>query len=39
MRTNDCVPALQQMLARLQAGYGYSSTDALLVLKDILAQV
>ena len=30
---------LQEMLARLQQEYGYSTEDAFLVLKDILAQV
>ena len=39
VRTEDYAPALRQLLARLRADYGYSETDALLVLKDILAQV
>ena len=39
VRTEDYAPALRQLLARLRADYGYSDTDALLVLKDILARV
>ena len=39
VRTEDYAPALRQLLARLRADYGYSETDALLVLKDILARV
>ncbi|HJA24517.1 MAG TPA: hypothetical protein H9795_00445 [Candidatus Fournierella merdigallinarum] len=35
----DYAPALRQLLAQLQADYGYSDTDAVLVLKDILARV
>ena len=39
VRAEDYAPALRQLLARLRAEYGYSDTDALLVLKDILARV
>lgn len=39
VRTADYAPALREMLARLRADYGYSETDALLVLKDILARI
>ena len=39
VRVADYAPALRQLLARLQADYGYSDTDAVLVLKDILARV
>lgn len=39
VRTEDYAPALRQLLARLRADYGYSETDALLVLKDILDRV
>lgn len=39
VRVQDYVPALQDMLTQLQADYGYNHTDALLVLKDILAKV
>ena len=39
VRAEDYAPALRQLLARLRADYGYSDTDALLVLKDILARV
>ena len=39
VRIGDYAPALEEMLTRLRAEYGYSSTDALLVLKDILARV
>lgn len=35
----DYAPALKEMLTRLRAEYGYSHTDALLVLKDILVSV
>lgn len=30
---------IQDMLSELQAAYGYSAQDAMLVLKDILAHV
>ena len=39
VRVGDYAPALQEMLTRLQVEYGYNHTDALLVLKDILARV
>lgn len=39
VRVGDYAPALQEMLTRLRVEYGYSNTDALLVLKDILARV
>ena len=39
VRTEDYAPALRQLLARLRADYGYSETDALLMLKDILTRV
>ena len=39
VRAEDYAPALRQLLARLRADYGYSETDALLLLKDILARV
>ena len=39
VRVGDYAPKLQELLARLRADYGYSETDALLVLKDILARV
>ena len=32
-------PALREMLTQLRVDYGYNHTDALLVLKDILARV
>ena len=35
----DYAPQLQEMLTQLQVDYGYHRTDALLVLKDILARV
>ena len=35
----DYAPALREMLTRLHVDYGYSATDAVLVLKDILARV
>lgn len=37
VRINDYAPQLRKMLLRLQTEYGYNATDALLVLKDILA--
>ncbi len=36
---NDYAPALREMLTQLRVDYGYNNTDALLVLKDILARV
>ncbi len=39
VRISDYAPALQEMLTQLQVDYGYDHTDALLVLKDILARV
>lgn len=39
VRLNDYAPRLREMLTQLRVDYGYSSTDALLVLKDILARV
>ena len=35
----DYAPALREMLTQLRVDYGYNHTDALLVLKDILARV
>lgn len=35
---DDYTPQLREMLTRLRAEYGYNETDALLVLKDILAR-
>ena len=39
VQVEDYAPALGEMMARLQVEYGYNHTDALLVLKDILARV
>ena len=39
VRIADYAPRLRELLDRLRADYGYSETDALLVLKDILARV
>ena len=39
VRVHDYAPALSEMLTRLSVEYGYNSTDAVLVLKDILARV
>ena len=39
VRIDDYAPQLREMLARLKMEYGYQDTDALLVLKDILARV
>ncbi len=39
VRIQDYAPALQEMLTQLRVDYGYNHTDALLVLKDILARV
>ena len=35
----DYAPKLREMLTQLRVEYGYNETDALLVLKDILARV
>lgn len=37
VRINNYAPQLRKMLLQLQTEYGYNTTDALLVLKDILA--
>lgn len=39
VRINDYAPALREMLTQLRVDYGYNHTDAILVLKDILARV
>lgn len=39
VRIDDYAPGLREMLTRLRVEYGYNNTDALLVLKDILARV
>ena len=39
VRIQDYAPALQEMLTQLRVDYGYNHTDALLVLKDILARI
>ena len=39
VRIGDYAPALREMLTQLRVDYGYNNTDALLVLKDILARV
>lgn len=39
VRINDYAPGLREMLTQLRVDYGYNNTDALLVLKDILARV
>ena len=39
VRIEDYAPRLQEMLTQLRVEYGYNHTDALLVLKDILARV
>lgn len=39
VRVEDYAPALREMLTQLRVTYGYNDTDALLVLKDILARV
>ena len=39
VRIEDYAPALREMLTRLHVDYGYSATDAVLVIKDILARV
>ena len=39
VRIGDYAPQIREMLTQLQVDYGYNHTDALLVLKDILARV
>lgn len=39
VRIHDYAPVLQELLTQLRVDYGYNHTDALLVLKDILARV
>lgn len=39
VRVEDYAPTLREMLTQLRVTYGYNDTDALLVLKDILARV
>lgn len=39
VRVEDYAPTLRKMLTQLRVTYGYNDTDALLVLKDILARV
>lgn len=39
VRIQDYAPQLREMLTQLQVEYGYNTTDALLVLKDILVRV
>lgn len=39
VRIDDYAPVLREMLTRLRVEYNYNNTDALLVLKDILARV
>ena len=39
VRIQDYAPQLREMLTQLRVDYGYNHTDALLVLKDILARV
>ena len=39
VRIGDYAPALREMLTQLRVDYGYNNTDAILVLKDILARV
>lgn len=39
VRITDYAPTLREMLTQLRVDYGYNNTDALLVLKDILARV
>lgn len=36
---SDYAAPLQELLTQLQVEYGYNHTDAMLVLKDILARV
>nr|WP_297283654.1 helix-turn-helix domain-containing protein [uncultured Agathobaculum sp.] len=39
VRIDDYAPVFREMLTRLRVEYGYNNTNALLVLKDILARV
>lgn len=39
VRISDYAPVLREMLTQLRVDYGYNNTDAMLVLKDILARV
>lgn len=39
VRVGDYAPQLREMLTQLRVDYGYNNTDALLVLKDLLARV
>lgn len=39
VRIDDYAAPLRELLTQLQVNYGYNHTDALLVLKDILARV
>ena len=39
VRIEEYAPRLQEMLTQLRVEYGYNHTDALPVLKDILARV
>lgn len=39
MHISDYAAPLQELLTQLQVEYGYNHTDAMLVLKDILARV
>ena len=39
VRIRDYAAPLQELLTQLQVEYGYNHTDAMLVLKDILARV
>ena len=39
VRIQDYAPVLREMLTQLRVDYGYNNTDALLVLKDLLARV
>ena len=39
VRIDDYAPQLREMLTQLQVEHAYNTTDALLVLKDILARV
>ncbi len=38
MRMEEYAPVLGEMLSQLQVDYGFSHTDAALVLKDFLAR-
>ena len=39
VRIQEYAPVLREMLTQLRVDYGYNHTDAMLVLKDILARV